>query len=63
MNPPYGGKIYYWDRRNEPLSEAEYLEDFGSPRPEEAMMSNMHLVADSFSEFVDRLQIRPVSLE
>lgn len=56
----YVGKIYYWDQRNEPLDEEDYLADYGAPRPPEAMYQNVHLIADSFEEFLNRLQFEKI---
>jgi hypothetical protein len=52
------GKIYFWDLRNEPLDEEDYLEDYGKPRPPEAMFENVHLIADSFEDFLRRLEAK-----
>jgi hypothetical protein len=51
------GKVYYWDQANEPLDEEEYLEDYGQPRPHEAMFQNVHQIAQSFEDFLQRLEI------
>jgi hypothetical protein len=50
------GKVYFWDGRNEPPSEDEYLEDYGKPRPPEAMFKNVYLISSSFEEFLNRLE-------
>ena len=50
------GKVYYWDQANEPLGEEDYLDDFGVPRPEEAMFDNVYLIAESFEDFIKRLE-------
>lgn len=50
------GKVYYWDQRNEPLDEEDYLEDYVGPRPPEAMFQNVHLIASSFDDFLGRLE-------
>jgi hypothetical protein len=52
------GKVYYWDQANEPLDEEDYLEDYGEPRPPEAMFQNVHQIAESFEDFLRRLEIR-----
>ncbi len=52
------GKIFYWDQQGEALSEEEYLEDFGEPRPERAMYENMYLIANNFCEFLNALRKR-----
>ncbi|MEW4452008.1 SMI1/KNR4 family protein [Bremerella sp. JC817] len=51
------GKVYYWDQANEPLDEEDYLEDYGVPRPPEAMFQNVYEIADSFGDFLQRLEI------
>jgi hypothetical protein len=53
------GKVYYWEQQNEPLDEEDYLEDYGEPRPPEAMFQNVHLIAKSFEDFLERLEVRP----
>jgi hypothetical protein len=53
------GKVFYWDLANEPLDEETYLEDFGKPMPADAKRQNVHLVADSFDQFLDQLLIGP----
>ncbi|NHZ32461.1 SMI1/KNR4 family protein [Massilia rubra] len=50
------GRIFYWDMRHEALSEEEYLEDYGEPRPAQAMYENMYLVAGSFDQFLYALR-------
>ena len=52
------GKVYYWDQGNEPLDEEDYLEDYGEPRPPEAMFQNVHQIAESFEDFLDRLELK-----
>jgi hypothetical protein len=52
------GKVYYWDQQNEPLDEEDYLEDYGEPRPPEAMFQNVHLIAESFEDFLQRLEVK-----
>jgi hypothetical protein len=51
------GKIYLWDLQNEPLDEGAYLTDYGEPRPPEAMFQNIHLIAESFGDFLNRLEV------
>jgi hypothetical protein len=51
------GKVYFWDEQNEPQDEEDYLEDFGEPRPPGAMFQNVHLIADSFEDFLRRLEV------
>jgi len=53
------GKVYYWDHLDEPGTQEEYLEDFGKPMPPEIRFQNVHLVAESFADFLHRLQISP----
>jgi len=55
------GKIYYWDQQNEPLDEATYLEDYGEARPPEAIFQNVYLIANSFEDFLQRLECRAPS--
>ena len=50
------GKVYWWDHENE-WDEEDYLEDVGKPMPEEAKYQNMYLIADSFTEFLEKLQV------
>lgn len=52
------GKVYYWDQQNEPLDEEDYLEDYGESRPPEAMFQNVHLIAESFEDFLRRLEVK-----
>jgi len=52
------GKIFYWDQQNEPLDEAAYLEDYEEPRPPEAMFQNVYMIAESFEDFLQRLECR-----
>ena len=54
----FAGKIYYWDRQNEALSEEEYFKDYGEPRPEDALLQNTYLVAADFLDFLNRLEFR-----
>jgi hypothetical protein len=51
------GKIYFWDIQNEPPDEEDYLEDYGIPRSPGAMFHNVHLIAESFEDFLQRLEI------
>lgn len=53
------GKIFYWDQQGEPLSEEDYLDDFGEPRPAQALFENMYLIANSFDEFLQALRTKP----
>jgi hypothetical protein len=52
------GKVFYWDRHNE-FDEEEYLEDNEPPVPPELLYQNVHLVADSFEDFLQRLEVDP----
>lgn len=49
------GKVYYWDHHNDP-DEQEYLEDYGEPMPPEVKFQNVYLVAESFEDFIRRLE-------
>ena len=51
------GKVYFWDEQNEPLDEASYLQDYGTPRPAEAVFQNVYLVANSFDDFLQKLEL------
>lgn len=51
------GAIYLWDQQNEPLDENDYLEEYGKPRPPEVIFQNVHLIADSFDDFLNRLEV------
>lgn len=52
------GKIFYWDRNNE-FDEDEYLEDHEPPVPRDLLWQNVHPIADSFEDFLQRLEIDP----
>ncbi|MDZ7386770.1 MAG: SMI1/KNR4 family protein [candidate division KSB1 bacterium] len=49
------GKVYYWDHHNE-WDEQDYLEDYGEPMPPEAKFQNVYLIAESFEDFIRRLE-------
>jgi hypothetical protein len=49
-------KIYYWDRETEPVSESDFLVDFGRPMTEYDRRINLFLVAESFAGFLETLQ-------
>ncbi len=49
------GKIYYWDHGNE-WDEQDYVEEHGAPMPPELKFQNLFLIADSFQDFVQRLE-------
>lgn len=51
------GKVYFWDLQNEPLTEEEHLEDYGKPMPPEVKFRNVYFVAESFEDFLKRLEI------
>ncbi|EAQ80294.1 hypothetical protein DSM3645_19898 [Blastopirellula marina DSM 3645] len=51
------GAVFYWDQANEPLDEDDYEEDFGVPRPPEIMFQNVYQIAESFDDFLGRLEI------
>lgn len=51
-------KVYYWDQASEPLDEEDYLGDYGEPRPPEAMFQNVHQIAESFEDFLRRLEVK-----
>lgn len=51
------GKIFYWDRANEQVSEEEYLEDYEEARPPEALYQNLYLIASSFANFLKQLRL------
>lgn len=51
------GKVYYWDHTNEPLDEDQYREDYGVPRPSEAKWQNVTLIANTFDDFINRLEV------
>lgn len=51
------GKVYYWDHHNDP-DEQEYLEDYGTPMPPEVKFQNVYLIAESFEDFLRRLEVR-----
>jgi hypothetical protein len=52
------GKVYYWDHNNE-WDEDDYLEEYGMPMPPEAKFQNVCLVAESFEDFIQRLEKTP----
>jgi hypothetical protein len=49
------GKVYYWDHHNE-WDEEDYLEEHGKPMPPEVKFQNVHLIAESFEDFIQRLE-------
>jgi hypothetical protein len=50
-------RIYYWDLQNEPPDEEDYLEDYGELMPWEIKFQNTHLIAETFEDFLSRLEI------
>lgn len=50
------GKVYYWDQSNEPLKEEQYLKVYGAPRPPEVIFQNVRQIAESFEDFLLRLE-------
>ena len=56
INGTERGKVYYWDHENE-WDEEDYLEDYGEPMPPEVKFQNLHLVAESFEDFLNRLEV------
>jgi hypothetical protein len=52
------GKVYYWDHENE-WDEEDYLEEEGKPMPPEVKFQNVNLVAESFADFIQRLEKSP----
>jgi cell wall assembly regulator SMI1 len=51
------GKVYYWDHENT-WSEQRYREHFRRPMPLEYKFQNVYLVAESFADFIARLEVR-----
>jgi len=49
-------KVYFWDIQGEPLDEAGFFDEYGKPRPPEAMLQNVHFIADSFEGFLSRIK-------
>jgi SMI1-KNR4 cell-wall len=58
INGKEQGKVYYWDHGNEPLDEDDYLEEYGEPRTPEAIFQNVYMIAESFEDFLRRLEVR-----
>ncbi len=48
-------KVYYWDHNHE-WDEEDYLEDYGKPMPPEVKFQNVYLIAESFEDFIQRLE-------
>ncbi len=56
------GKVYYWVHdyigdHDDPCDVEGYLKRHGEAMPPEVRLANLQLVADSFEEFIDRLQV------
>ncbi len=52
------GQIFLWDLQAELSSDDDNdLEDHEEPTPDEDMHNNIHLIADSFTDFLNRLEI------
>jgi hypothetical protein len=49
------GNVYYWDHHNE-WDEDDYREDYGKPMPPEVKFQNVYLIAESFEDFIQRLE-------
>ncbi len=52
---PERGKIYFWDHEDE-WDEDEYLMQ-GKPVPPDLKFRNVHLIANSFEEFLDQMYV------
>ena len=52
------GKVYFWDQQNEPPDEDDYFEDYRTRMPDEIRFRNLHPVADSFGDFLRRLDLK-----
>ncbi len=53
---PQRGKIYFWDIEDE-WDEEDYTSE-GLPVPPDLKFQNVHLIANSFEEFLDQLYVR-----
>jgi len=53
----YRGRIYLWDRYDELLTDENYLKEHGKPRPPEVSFANVYLLANSFEEFIGKLEL------
>ena len=51
-------KVYFWSPEHEAPDPEDYLRQ-GLPIPENRLYLNMFLVADSFTDFINRLEERP----
>jgi hypothetical protein len=49
------GKIFYWGYQTE-IDDEDYLEEHGTPLPKELKYQNVYLIADSFEDFIRRLE-------
>ncbi len=52
---PERGKIYFWDHEDE-WDEDEYILQ-GKPVPPDLKFQNVHLIANSFEEFLDQMYV------
>lgn len=52
------GQVLYWDRNTE-VDEEEYIEDHGHSPTSEVRFGNIHLIAQSFAEFLQGLVADP----
>ena len=50
------GCVYYWERSDEPPDDEEYLQDHEALRPEYVKYNNVYRIADSFIDFILRLE-------
>lgn len=58
INGGQAGQVFLWDLQAEPPSaEDDDLEDDGESMPDADMYSNIRLIADSFMDFLNRLEI------
>ena len=53
---PHAGQVFYWDIDNE-WDADEFLEQFGYSIPDENKYQNVYLLADSFEEFLWKLEV------
>jgi hypothetical protein len=54
---PETGKVYYWDQQDEPPDEQDYLVDHARTRPPGMIYQNVFLIAESFGDFLQRLEV------
>lgn len=55
INGEEKGKVYYWDHHNE-WDEEDYRVEHGMSMPPEVRFQNVYLVAESFEDFIRRLE-------